>query len=35
MGVGFAISKKFIEGTGGTLDLTSEEGKGTTVFFTL
>ena len=31
MGVGFAITKKFIEGTGGTLGLTSEQGKGTTV----
>ena len=31
LGIGFAISKKFIEGAGGTLGLTSELGKGTTV----
>jgi len=31
LGIGFAISKKFIESAGGTLRLFSEQGKGTTV----
>jgi len=35
MGIGFAISKKFIEGTGGTLEVSSQEGLGTTVSVSL
>jgi protein-histidine pros-kinase len=35
LGIGFAISKKFIESAGGTLGLTSELGKGTTVTVSL
>jgi len=31
LGIGFAISKKFVESAGGTLELASELGKGTTV----